>query len=114
MLNRLFVLGDRPDELAKMEGISTPELGSRFREDLDLMQDLGWLSGGDLGQGVDVHMPSGSLIKALKRLREDARRASSELRLELGSTETAGERQDWFRLAISTCDELLGMIERRS
>jgi hypothetical protein len=114
MLNRLFVLGERPDELARMQGISTLELGREFGEDLELMRDLGWLCGGDLGQSVALHRPPEPLAKALRRLGEDARPASEELRVELDSTETAEERRDWFQLAVNTCNELLGMVERQS
>jgi hypothetical protein len=110
MVHRLYVLGDRPDEPQGSSG----DLYRDFAEDVELIENLGWLSGNDLGQGVDLHMPAARLAETLTRLREVARRASTETRLGLDSRETVDQRQGWFRDAICTCDELLSALEASS
>jgi len=107
MVHRLYVLGDRPDEPQGSSG----DLYRDFGEDVELIENLCWLSGSDLGHGVDLHMPAGKLAETLTRLREVARRASTETRLGLDSRATVDRRQGWFRVAVCTCDELLSALE---
>lgn len=81
MLHRLFVLGEEPIDLARAEGVGVEQLGEEFGEDLRLMQDLGWLFESD-SEAVALTVPAGELVRTLKRLRRDARRAPCEERRE--------------------------------
>src|SRR5680860_512010 len=110
MCRRLFILGQDPPELARQEGISLDELATEFGEDLRLMQDLGWEVEGD-GETVELTMPREGLVKTLRRLRRDARRAPPcEKRHQRESEESDAERWERFRPAVAICEELLGRL----
>jgi hypothetical protein len=79
MLRRLFILGEEPPELARMEGVSFGQLGEEFREDLRLMEDLGWTDSDR--KLIPLTMPPESLAKTVMRLRRDA--LAGSLRKEL-------------------------------
>lgn len=42
MARRLFILGQDPPALARIEGVGLDELGEEFSEDLRLMMDVGF------------------------------------------------------------------------
>jgi hypothetical protein len=113
MLHRLFILGERPLELAGVEGVTVEQLGEEFGEDLRLMEDLGWTFESDR-KLIDLTMPPGGLAKTVKRLRRDARRAPSEKRHEREPEETDEERWDRFRRAVDACEEVLDLLDSRS
>jgi hypothetical protein len=113
MLHRLFILGEQPLELAKVEGVSVEQLGEEFGEDLRLMEDLGWIFESDR-KLIDLTMPPESLAKTIRRLRRDARRAPSEKRHENEPKETDEERWERFRRAVDACEEVLDLLDSRS
>jgi hypothetical protein len=109
MLHRLFILGEEPLELVRVEGVTVEQLGEEFGEDLRLMEDIGWLFESDR-EAVELTMPPESLAKTLKRLRRDARRAPCEKRHEREPEETDAERWERFRRAVDICEELLALL----
>ena len=110
MLHRLFVLGEEPIELARTEGVSIQQLGEEFGEDLRLMQDLGWLFESD-SETVELTMPADELVRTLKRLRRDARRAPCEERREREPDESDEERWQRFRRGVEVCEALLARLD---
>jgi len=110
MVRRLFILGQDPPELARSEGVSLDELAEEFGEDLRLMGDLGWEVEDDR-RTVDLTLPAPSLIKAIKRLRRDARRAPSEPPRGNEPQEDGRDRWQRFREAVDTCDEVLDLLD---
>lgn len=113
MLHRLFVLGEEPIELARTEGVSIEQLGEEFGEDLRLMQDLGWLFESD-SETVELSMPADELVRTLKRLRRDARRAPCEERREREPDESDDERWRRFRRGVEVCEALLARLDDSS
>jgi hypothetical protein len=109
MLHRLLILGQRPCELARKEGVTLEQLCEEFGEDLRLMEDIGWVFESDRDL-IALTMPRGSLAKTLKRLRRDARRAPSEERHEREPEGTDEERWQRFRRAVCTCEHLLASL----
>ena len=110
MLHRLFVLGAEPIELARTEGVSIEQLGEEFGEDLRLMQDLGWLFESD-SETVELTMSASELVRTLKRLRRDARRAPCEERHEREPQESEDERWQRFRRGVAVCEALLARLD---
>jgi hypothetical protein len=110
MLHRLFVLGEEPIKLARAEGVSIEQLGEEFGEDLRLMQDLGWLFESD-SEAVELTMPVAELVRTLKRLRRDARRAPCEERREREPKESDDERWQRFRRGVEVCEALLTRLD---
>jgi hypothetical protein len=111
MLRRLFILGSQPLELARAECVSVDQLGKEFAEDMRLMADLGWTQEGEPGP-VELTMPRESLIKTVKRLRRDARRAPMEPRHELEPKEEAPEKRwERFRRGVDACEEVLVLLD---
>ncbi len=113
MLHRLFVLGEEPVELARIEGVSIEQLGEEFGEDLRLMQDLGWLFESD-SETVELTMPTDELVRTLKRLRRDARRAPCEERREREPDESDDERWQRFRCGVEVCEALLARLDNQA
>lgn len=109
MCRRLFILGQDPPELARKEGVSTKQLAEEFGEDLWLMEDIGWEVESS-GDAFELTMPRERLVKTLKRLRRDARRAPCEERHELEPEESDAERWERFRPAVDTCEGLLDLL----
>ena len=110
MARRLFILGQDPPELARSEGVSLDELAEEFGEDLRLMGDLGWEVEDDR-KAVDLTMPAASLIKTIRRLRRDARRAPSEPPREHDPRGDDEGRWERFREAVEVCDEVLDLLD---
>ncbi|HSS03964.1 MAG TPA: hypothetical protein VLK89_02095 [Solirubrobacterales bacterium] len=110
MVRRLFILGQDPPELARSEGVSHDELAGEFGEDPRLMGDLGWEVEDDR-KAVDLTMSSASLIKTIRRLRRDARRAPSEPPREHDPQGEAAGRWERFREAVGVCDEVLDLLD---
>jgi hypothetical protein len=113
MLHRLFILGEQPLELARVEGVSVEQLGVEFGEDLRLMEDLGWTFDSHR-ETVPLTMPPESLAKTARRLRRDARRAPSEKRHEREPRETDEERWERFQRAVDACEEVLDLLDSPS
>jgi hypothetical protein len=113
MLHRLFVLGEEPIELARIEGVGIEQLGEEFGEDLRLMQDLGWLFESD-SETVELTMPAGELVRTLKRLRRDARRAPCEERCDREPDESDDERWRRFKRGVKVCEALLARLDDSS
>lgn len=110
MVRRLFILGQDPPELARSEGVSLDELAEEFGEDLRLMADLGW----EIEDGrktVDLTMPAEILVKTIRRLRRDARRAPSEPPREHDPQGDGEGRWKRFREAVETCNEVLDLLD---
>ncbi|HWA53293.1 MAG TPA: hypothetical protein VG816_03895 [Solirubrobacterales bacterium] len=110
MVRRLFILGQDPPELARSEGVSHDELAEEFGEDLRLMGDLGWEVEDDR-KTVGLTMPAASLVKAIRRLRRDARRAPSEPPREHEPQGDVEGRWERFREAVEVCDEVLDLLD---
>ena len=110
MIRRVFILGQDPPELARREGVSLDELAEEFGEDLQLMSDLGWEVEGDRTT-VDLTMPAESLVKTIRRLRRDARRAPSEAPREREPQDDNEGRWQRFREAVEVCDEVLDLLD---
>lgn len=108
MVRRLFILGQDPPELARCEGVSLDELAEEFGEDLQLMSDLGWEVEDDR-KTVDLTMPAASLVKTIRRLRRNARRAPSEPPREREPRDEG--RWQRFREAVEVCDEVLDLLD---
>jgi hypothetical protein len=109
MARRLFILGQDPPALALSEGIDLDQLAKEFGEDLELMEILGWEVEGER-KSVALTMPADRLVKAIKRLRRDARRAPCEDR-EHDSEDADEDRWQRFRAAVDICEKLLDRIE---
>ncbi|HEX4669299.1 MAG TPA: hypothetical protein VH275_04910 [Solirubrobacterales bacterium] len=112
MARRLFILGQDPPELALSEGVTLDELGAEFSEDLRLMVDIGFEVEDDR-EAVDLTMPVTSLVKTIRRLRRDARRAPTEPPREHEQGDDAGCWQR-FREAVDVCDEVLELLDSPS
>ncbi len=110
MCRRLFILGQDPPELARKEGVSTKQLAEEFGEDLWLMEDIGWEVESS-GDAFELTMPRERVVKTLKRLRRDARRAPCEEQHELEPEESDAERWERFRPAVDTCEGLLDLLD---
>ena len=110
MARRLFILGQDPPELARNEGIDLDELGEEFSEDLRLMMDVGFEVEDDR-ETVDLTMPAESLVKTIRRLRRDARRAPSEPPREHDPQGDDEGRWQRFREAVEVCDEVLDLLD---
>jgi hypothetical protein len=110
MVRRLFILGQDPPALASSEGVGLDELAEEFGEDLRLMMDLGWEVDDDR-KTVDLTVPAESLVKTIRRLRRDARRAPSEPPRE--HDPLGGDKGRWqrFREAVEVCDEVLVLLD---
>jgi len=108
MLRRLLVLAMEPRELARVEGVSLEELCVGFGEDLRLMEDVGWVF--EAEGPVELTMAPQELARALRRLRDDARRAPGEAHRE---QEPEAERRERFRHGERTCEELLARLGTR-
>ncbi|MGE5281973.1 MAG: hypothetical protein ACM3N0_06575 [Chloroflexota bacterium] len=112
MLRRLLVLAMEPRELARAEGVGLEELCVGFGEDLRLMEDVGWARG--RGGPVELTMAPQELARALRRLRDGARRAPGEARREREPQESEAERRERFRHGERTCEELLARLGERA
>jgi hypothetical protein len=112
MAHRLFILGADPPGLAAIEGVSLDQLAEEFREDLELMGDLGWEVDDDR-KTVDLTMPADRLGKTIKRLRRDARRAPCEAPREHEPKEADDERWKRFQAAVDACEEVLDLLDHR-
>jgi len=110
MARRLFILGQDPPELARSEGVGLDELSEEFSEDLRLMMDIGFEIEDDR-EAVDLTMPVPSLVKTIRRLRRDARRAPIEPRREHDPQGDDEGRWQRFREAVEVCDEVLDLLD---
>lgn len=110
MARRLFILGQDPPALARSEGVDLDELAEEFSEDLRLMMDLGWEIEDDR-ETVDLTLPAESLVKTIRRLRRDARRAPSEPPREHDPQGGGEGRWERFRVAVDVCDEVLDLLD---
>jgi hypothetical protein len=110
MVRRLFILGQDPPELARSEGVNLDDLAEEFGEDLQLMSDLGWEVEDDR-KTIDLTMPAGSLVKTIRRLRRDARRAPFEPLRERDPQGDEEGRWQRFREAVEVCDEVLDLLD---
>jgi hypothetical protein len=110
MARRLFILGQDPPALASSEGVDLNELAEEFGEDLRLMMDLGWEVEDDR-KTVDLTLPAESLVKTIRRLRRDARRAPSEPPREHDPQGDDEGRWERFRVAVDVCDEVLDLLD---
>lgn len=110
MARRLFILGQDPPALASSEGVDLDELAEEFGDDLRLMMDLGWETEDDR-KTVDLTVPAESLVKTIRRLRRDARRAPSEPPREHDPQGDDEGRWERFREAVEVCDEVLDLLD---
>jgi hypothetical protein len=110
LCRRLFILGQDPPELARREGVTLTKLAAEFGEDLRLMHDLGWEPERP-DTLIALTMPRDDLLRALKRLRRDARRGPCENRHELEAREADDERWARFRRGVAACELLLGRLD---
>lgn len=79
-------------------------------QDLRLMHDLGW--GPERPDTlIALTMPRDDLLRALKRLRRDARRGPCENRHELEAREADDERWMRFRGGVAACELLLARLD---
>ena len=106
-LNDVWVAMEQDKDFATAE-----RLGLEFGEDLRLLADLGWAESNDQ-ETVELTMPPEDLIDLLKRLREEAISGLSESPGERKSRDEDGETNERYRLAMSTCGELLADLDVR-
>jgi hypothetical protein len=110
--NHLSGLGDVLIAFEREDFATAERLGLEFGEDFRLLTDLGW-GESDSREAIELTMPPEDLIEMLKRLRDDAAGAFSESPDERKSSEEDEKTDERYRLALSTCDELLVRLDAR-
>lgn len=88
--NHLGSIGDLWDALERSQDFATAErLGLEFREDFDLLDDIGWGDGDDRTE-FELKMPPHDLMEVLQRLRGEAGLVLADTEESIDDAETAG------------------------
>jgi hypothetical protein len=116
MAYRYFVTADLRIMRDLDHGVGDEESATRFRDDLALMSDLGWLPRWCLGrlglpesekEEFEIWLPPARLRGAIERALADAREASAA-----GASPLEGSPGDLFDRATQACEALLADIDR--
>jgi hypothetical protein len=116
MAYRYFVTSDLRIMRELDHGVGDEESATRFRDDLALMSDLGWLPRWCLGQlglpesekeEFEIWLPPDRLRAAVGRALADAREA-----VAAGASPLEGSPADLFDRAVQACEALLADIDR--
>jgi hypothetical protein len=94
---------------AKGDYATAERLALEFTEDFRLLADLGW-EPEDSREAVELTMPREDLMEALKRVRGEAEGWLGGLESDCEQREEEEKIDARFRLARSTCEELLAKL----
>ena len=94
---------------AKGDYATAERLALEFSEDFRLLADLGW-DREDSREAVELTMPPEDLMEALKRIRGEAEGWLGGLESDREQREEEEKVDARFRLAHSTCEELLARL----
>ncbi len=94
---------------AKGDYATAERLALEFGEDFRLLADLGW-GREDSREAVELTMPREDLMEELKRIRSEAEGWLSGLESDREQREEEEKVDARFRLARSTCEELLAKL----
>ncbi|HMJ73331.1 MAG TPA: hypothetical protein VK471_08230 [Solirubrobacterales bacterium] len=108
--NHIGSVGGLWDALERSKDFATAErLGLEFREDFDLLDDIGWGDSDDRAE-FELKMPSHDLMEVLQRLRGEAGQVLADPEESIDDAETALN----FRRGYETCEEVLAALDPRA